>query len=70
MEGMCRPLACSDAHTEDTAEDAGRADGGCSARQSPGVGWVWGRVTAVRLADSGSAVHRHAHHTYSALACG
>ena len=36
VEGTCRSLACSDARTEDVVEDAGRAEGGCSARQPPG----------------------------------
>ena len=38
VEGMCRLSACLDAQTGDVAEDVGRADGGCSARQPPGWG--------------------------------
>lgn len=29
--------------TEDAVEDAGRVEGGCSARQPPGMGWVTGQ---------------------------
>ena len=47
MEGMCRPLVCADAQTEDVAEDAGRADGGCSTRQPPGGVGVWQGLNSV-----------------------
>jgi len=33
-------LGCA---TEDAVEDAGRVEGGCSARQPPGMGWVTGQ---------------------------
>ena len=54
VEGTCRQVekrlfGCA---TEDVVEDAGRAEGGCSARQPPGVGWVWDRVLSEQLAVS------------------